>query len=111
MACRCGAATTACGSRRSCTSGCRSRKKDGSRVIEQFDEQLASDEPGDSDYFERSDLPRVARLGWGQQARLLAFAAAALFFVAAWGPWLVRVYRAGGGGPGKHLYVGGRLNL
>src|SRR5260221_7417371 len=103
MACRCCAATTACGSRRSCTSGCRSRKKDGSRVIEQFDEQLASDEPGDGDDFEHSDLPRVARLGWGRQARLLAFAAATLFFVAAWIPWVVRVYCAGGGGHAHYM--------
>jgi hypothetical protein len=80
-------------------------------VIEQFDEQLASDEPGDGDDFERSDLPRVARLGWGRQARLLAFAAAALFFVAAWIPWLVGVYSADGGGQANYMYVDGSFIL
>jgi hypothetical protein len=80
-------------------------------VIEQFDEQLASDEPGDGDDFERSDLPRVARLGWGRQARLLAFAAAALFFVAAWVPWLVGVYSADGGGQADYVYVDGSFIL
>jgi hypothetical protein len=80
-------------------------------VIEQFDEQLASDDPGGDDDFERSDLPRVARLGWGQQARLLAFAAAALFFVAAWVPWLVGVYSADGGGQATYVYVDGSFIL
>ncbi len=82
------------------------------RVIEQFDEQLASDEPGGGDDFERSDLPHVPRLGPGLQARLLAFAAAALFFVAAWVPWLVGVscsdvgvYCPAGGGQAAYVYV------
>ena len=86
-------------------------------MIEQFDEQLASDEPGGDDDFERSDLPRVARLGRGQQARLLAFAAAALFFVAAWVPWLVGAYCSGGvycptgGGQAAYAYVDGSFIL
>lgn len=79
-------------------------------MIEQFDEQLASDEPGDGDDFERSDLPRVARLGRGWQARLLAFAAAALFFVASWVPWLV-VYSSNGGGQAAYVYVDGSFIL
>jgi hypothetical protein len=80
-------------------------------VIEQFDEQLASDEPGGGDDFERSDLPHVPRLGPGLQARLLAFAAAALFFVAAWFPWLVGVYSSDGGGQAEYVYVDGSFIL